>query len=149
MKPWVLLFPAIVALLSLSANSFAQGEPKSTHPPKTPAELAAWLPGTMWEIHSETHHRNGEGYLLFREDGFITQIDAKGSIVETKIWGVNVNMLVVWGGGNMRIMSFDKTFTSFTDSRYRTSGKRTEDPKVRKMFQEAKAPKFAAPKDTT
>ena len=31
---------------------------------------------------------------------------------------------VIWGGGNLRVMTFSKDFGSFTDNKFKTTGRR-------------------------
>jgi hypothetical protein len=123
----------LAALLLAMAHSF--GGVKKDSPPKDAAELLEWLPGTMWEIHSATKHPAGEGYLMFCEDGLILKLDTDGRPGESRIWAVARNMKVVWGRGNLRFMVFKKEFREFIDSMYGTSGKRIDDPEIRRKFE--------------
>ena len=123
----------LVALLLAISPSF--GGVKKGAPPKDASELLEWLPGTIWEIHSTTKHPAGEGYLMFREDGLILKLDTDGKPDESRIWGVTRNMTVVWGRGNLRVMVFKKEFSEFTDNMYSTSGKRIDDPEIRRKFE--------------
>ncbi len=123
----------LFALLLAMAPSFG-GDNKGSVP-KDAAELLAWLPGTIWEIHSATKQPAGEGYLMFCEDGVILKLDADGSLGESRIWGVARDMRVLWGRGNMRVMIFKKEFSEFIDNMYGTSGKRIDDPEIRKKFE--------------
>jgi len=141
------VFLSIAATLVLTAPFLRGEEPKKTTLPTTPTELMQWLPGTMWEMHSGQQHPAGEGYILFRDDGMMLQIDFNGHPVETKVWAVNPKMLVVWGAANLRVMSFEKDFSGFIDTRYQTTGKRTEDPAVSEMFKKAKSSKPRVGKD--
>jgi hypothetical protein len=123
----------LAAFLLTIAHSF--GGVKKGSLPQDTAELLEWLPGTIWEIHSTTKHPAGEGYLMFREDGLILKLDTDGKPDESRIWGVARNMTVLWGRGNLRVMVFKKEFSEFVDSMYNTSGKRIDDPEIRKKFE--------------
>jgi len=138
----------ITAVLALVLTASRGEEPKGKPAlPTTPTELMQWLPGTMWEMHSGQQHQAGEGYILFREDGMILQIDINGHPIETKVWAVNPKMLVVWGAINLRVMSFEKDFSAFTDTKYQTTGKRVDSDEVREMFRKAKSTKPRVGKD--
>jgi hypothetical protein len=123
----------LVALLLAMAPSF--GGEKKDAVPKDAAELLEWLPGTIWEIHSTIKHPAGEGYLMFRDDGVVLKLDADGNLGESRIWGVARDLRVLWGRGNMRVMVFKKEFSEFVDDMYGTSGKRIDDPEIRRKFE--------------
>lgn len=141
------VFVSIAVAFAFAIPVICDEEPKKVTLPTTPMELMHWLPGTMWEMHSAQQHPAGEGYILFRDDGMMLQIDFNGHPIETKVWAVNPKMLVVWGALNLRVMSFEKDFSGFTDTRYRTTGKLIDDPAVREMFKNAKSTKPRIGKD--
>jgi hypothetical protein len=119
----------ILSIIAITTTGSRGGRPpKERELPRTPSELLRYLPGTVWQVESneqgrKTNIKHAKGTLIFRDKGVVEHIYIDGT-AEQKHWGVTADMRLVWGGRNLRILTFSDDFASFTDSLFETTGKR-------------------------